>query len=116
MSRQHLSCPACRIRVRANDPVIAHLEDRCPICGAALRQASSAAGVMGCRPFDIDELSEQASHDQSNPPGNPVDLVPVDLVSRREAASTQDDLDAHRWSDDGGNTTSEAMAQQPRTC
>jgi len=65
---------------------------------------------MGFRPFDLDELSEQASHDQLNPPGNP-----VDLVSRREAASAQNDVDAHRWSDDGGNMTSEAVAQWPRT-
>lgn len=111
MSRRHLSCPTCRIRVGANDPVIALLEGRCPICGAALRPVSSAADVMGFRPFDLDELSEQASYDQLRPPpGNP-----VDLVSRRKASSAQNDLDAHRWSDDGGNITSEAVTQRPRT-
>jgi hypothetical protein len=61
---------------------------------------------MGFRSFDLDLLSEQASDDQPKPPGNP-----ADLVSRREAASARDDLDADRWSDDGGNITSEAVAK-----
>jgi hypothetical protein len=106
MSRRHLSCSACRIRVRANAPEINLLEDRCPICGATLRPVSSASGVMGFRSFDLDALSEQVSADQPNPTGNP-----ADLVSRRVAASARDDLDAHRWSDDGGNIASEAVAQ-----
>jgi hypothetical protein len=106
MSRRYLSCPVCRIRVRANDPEIALLEDRCPICGAMLRPVSSASGVMGFRSFDLDALLEQVSDDQPNPPGGP-----VDFVSRRAAASARDDLDAHRWSDDGGSITSEAVAQ-----
>jgi hypothetical protein len=80
MSRQHLSCPTCRIRVRATDPQIALLGNRCPICGATLGSVSSAADVMGFRSFDLDEFSEQEPHDQPNPPGNPADLVP-----RREA-------------------------------
>ena len=60
MASRHLSCPACRIRVRADAPAIAVLENRCPLCGAALGAASSAAEVIGFRSFDLDELSEQA--------------------------------------------------------
>ncbi len=69
MSRLHLSCPACRIRVRANDPEIALLEDRCPICGATLSPAASASEVMGCRWFDLDAFAELAPHNQLAPPG-----------------------------------------------
>jgi hypothetical protein len=65
---------------------------------------------MGFRSFNLDELSAQAPYDQPNQPWNP-----VDLVSRREAASAQDDPDAYRWSDDGSDITSEAVAQGPRT-
>jgi hypothetical protein len=84
MSRQHLSCPACRIRVRADAPEIALLEDRCPICGATLNAVSCASDVIGFRCFDLDAFS--------------------------------DHLDAHRWSDDGGETIGQAVAQwQPRT-
>jgi hypothetical protein len=96
--------------VRANDPQIALLEDRCPICEATLRPASSAADVMGFRAFDLDAFSEQESHDRLNLPGNP-----AELFSRRAAASARADLDAHRWSDDGGNIASEAVAQWSRT-
>src|ERR1700733_3910968 len=110
MSRLHLSCQACRIRVRANDPEIALLEGRCPICGATLSPVSSASEVMGFRWFDLDAFAELAPHNQLAPPGSP-----VDLVSRREAALARDHLDAHRWSDDGGGMTSQAVAQRPRT-
>lgn len=99
MSHRHLSCPACRIRVRANAPEIALLGDRCPICGATLTPASPASGVMGFRSFDLDALSEQLSGDRPTSPANP-----ADLASRREAAAARDDPDADRWSDDGGNT------------
>jgi C4-type Zn-finger protein len=78
----HLSCPGCRIRVRASAPEIDLLEGRCPICGATLRAVSSASGVMGFRSFDLDALSEQ---EPSGPP--PTLAQPVDLVARREAAS-----------------------------
>jgi hypothetical protein len=61
---------------------------------------------MGFRSFDLDALSEQESDDQPNPPG-----TPADLASRPEAASARDDLDAHRWSDDGGNIASVAVAK-----
>jgi len=65
MSSGHLSCQACRVRVRANAPEIALLEGRCPICGATLGRASSASGVMGFRSFDLDALSEQESDRKS---------------------------------------------------
>jgi hypothetical protein len=59
MAVRHLSCPACRIRVRANAPAIAVLENHCPLCGAPLSVVTSAAAVMGFRSFDLDELSGQ---------------------------------------------------------
>lgn len=59
MADRHLSCPACRIRTRADAPAIAVLENRCPLCGGPLSAASSAAAVIGFRSFDLDELSEQ---------------------------------------------------------
>jgi|SRR5271170_1928421 len=97
MSCRHLSCPACRIRVRANAPEIALLEDHCPLCGAALGTVSPAAGVIGFRYFDLDELAEQESCDQADRSGRP-----VDLVAHREAAPVQDAFDTDRWEDDGG--------------
>jgi hypothetical protein len=106
----YLSCRACRIRVRANDPQIGLLEDRCPICEGALSPVSSASGVMGFRAFDLDALSDPESRDRPDEPGNP-----VDLASRRAAASARNDLDAHRWSDDGGNSITEALARWSET-
>lgn len=94
MSR-HLSCVACRVRIRANAPEIAVLEGRCPICGAVLAPASSAASVVGLRSFDLDALSE--SDDQRGARANR-----VDLAARRSTASASVDFDAGRWSDDGG--------------
>lgn len=110
MSCPHLSCPACRIRVRANDPEIALLDDRCPICGATLSPVSHASDVMGFRCFDLDAFAEQEPHNQLDQPGNP-----TDLVSRREAALARDHMDAHRWSDDGGDMISEAVARWSKT-
>jgi hypothetical protein len=107
MSPQHLTCAACRIRVRADAPEIALLEDRCPLCGVTLKPASSASAVMGFRSFGLDALAEQQSDDRPNQPG------PVDFVSRRNAASARDDLAAHRWSDDGGNIAGVAVAKWP---
>jgi hypothetical protein len=94
----HLSCPACRIRLRADSPAIAVLEGRCPICGAALREVASASDVVGFRCFDLDVLSEQESHDQ---PRSALD--PAWFLSRREAASVRDAQAGERWSDDGGS-------------
>lgn len=116
MSRQYLSCPACRIRMRGCDTEIALLEDCCPVCGAALRPVSAASDVMGFRCFDLDVLSEREPHDQLGPPRHPADPISRrEAASGREAASERDDLDAHRWSDDGGNIASEAVAQWSRT-
>jgi hypothetical protein len=106
MATRHLSCPACRIRVRADAPELAVLEDRCPLCGATLRAASPAADVMGFRSFDLDELSEQESDGHANPSGNR-----ADPGARREAASAQSALDARRWEDDGGSIAGEAEAK-----
>lgn len=65
---------------------------------------------MGFRAFDLDALSDQESHDRPNPPEKP-----ADFISRREAALARDDLDAHRWSDDGGSMTIEAVARWSET-
>ncbi len=108
MSSRNLSCPGCRIRVRAGAPNVHLLEGNCPICGATLRPVSSAASVMGFRSFDLDALSEQ---DLSDPPSTPAE--PVDLVARRarrEAASARGDVDGERWTDDGDSVTSRAVA------
>jgi len=108
MSSPHLSCPGCRIRVRADAPEIALLEGRCPICEATLRAVSSASGVIGLRSFDLDVLSQQGS---SGPPPTPGQ--PVDLAARREAALLRDGFDADRWSDEGGSVSGEAVAEWP---
>jgi hypothetical protein len=106
MSSGHLSCPGCRIRVRASAPEIDLLEGACPICGKKLRAVSSASGVLGFRSFDLDALSEQESS------GPPLTLgQPVDLAVRREAALAQDGFDADRWSDEGGSV--EVVAEWP---
>jgi hypothetical protein len=99
MTSGHLSCPACRIRVRANAPEIALLEDCCPLCGAALGTGLPAAGVIGFRYFDLDELAGQEPDGHADRSG-----YPVDLVAHREAARIQDAVDTHRWEDDGGST------------
>ena len=108
MSLRHLSCPRCRIRVRASAPEIDLLEGGCPICGATLRQVSSASGVIGLRSFDLDSLSGKES---SGPPPTPGQ--PVDLVARREAVLARDGFDADRWSDEGGSVSGEAVAEWP---
>ena len=91
MASRHLSCPACRIRVQANAPEIALLEDRCPLCGAALSAVSSAAGVIGFRYFDLDELTEP----ESNAPADRF-VYPNDLAAVREAALVQGAVNPHR--------------------
>jgi hypothetical protein len=110
MSFRHLSCPGCRIRVRASAPEIGLLEGSCPICGAALRPVSSSSGVLGFRSFDLDALSEPES---SGPPPTPGQ--PADPLARRGAASARDDVDAQRWSDEGGSVAREAAAEWPAT-
>ena len=108
MSSGHLSCPGCRIRIRADAPEIALLEGGCPICGATLTPVSSASGVMGFRSFDLEAFSEQES---SGPPPTPGQ--PVDLAVRREAALARDGVDADRWSDEGGSVSGEAAGEWP---
>jgi hypothetical protein len=110
MSFRYLSCPVCRIRVRASAPEIGLLEGCCPICGAALRPVSSSAGVLGFRSFDLDALSEQDSTDSLPVPGQT-----VDLVARREIAPARDDVDAQRWSDEGASVARAAAAEWPAT-
>jgi hypothetical protein len=97
----HLNCPACRIRVRADAPEIELLEGRCPACDATLRQALSAAGVVGFRLFDLDVLTREepdsgpSSHETAG-----------DLVAYRNAVSARGD--AGRWPLDHGTITSAA--------
>jgi len=104
MSSCNLSCPDCRVRVRARAKDIALLEGNCPICGATLR-FSSASEALGLRLFDLDALSEQ---DGSSPPASPG--TPVDLVARHAAASARSAVDAEYGSDDGSSVNSAAVA------
>jgi hypothetical protein len=106
MSARHLSCQACRIRVRASAPEIELLEGACPLCGAKLTAVPFPSGVMGFRSFDLDVLSEQGSSDRALTPAQP-----VDLVARREAALARDGFDAERWSGEGAG--GEAVAEWP---
>jgi hypothetical protein len=39
----------------------------------------------------------------------------VDLVALRHAASAQDEVDAQRWYDEGGNVTPQAVAKRLST-
>jgi hypothetical protein len=109
MSARHLSCPGCRIRVRASAPEIGLLEGMCPICGAVLTPVSSSLGVVGFRSFDLDELSEPESSGRPRPTAG----LPLDLAARREAASARDEADGQRWSNEGGRVAREAVAERP---
>jgi hypothetical protein len=106
MSSSHLSCEGCRIRVRASAPEIGLLEGACPVCGVCLTPAPSSSEVMGFRFFDLGVMSEEGPSDPPPAPGQP-----VDLVARREAASPRDDVDANRWSDEGGSVSVQAVAE-----
>jgi hypothetical protein len=75
MSRRHLGCVACRIRLHATAPDIELLEGMCPICDARLELAASASDLMGFRLFDLDVLSDRESSKQANVNGGLVDLV-----------------------------------------
>lgn len=107
----HLSCAACRIRLRADCPAIALSNGRCPICGVALRPVASVSEVIGFRSFGLDALSERASDHR---PDGPLD--PAVFVSRREAACARSALEEGRWSDDGGSAASEAVSQCRLPC
>jgi hypothetical protein len=107
MASRHLSCPGCRIRVRASAPEIGLLEGRCPICGAALTPVSSSAAVLGFRSFDLDALSEREPSASPREPGQP-----VDLIARREAES-EGYPRAQRWWDESGSVSREAVSERP---
>lgn len=104
----HLSCPGCRIRVRACAPEIELLEGRCPICGSTLKAVSSASAVMGFRSFDLEALSGAELSDRLD-----IAAQPSDLAARREAAYSRDDFDADRWSDECGSIRNSAAALRP---
>lgn len=93
----HLSCSACRLRLRADSPAITILEGRCPICGATLSAAASASEVLGFRSFELGALLPRG---RDQPPAPSIDQA--QLTARREAARAQDTQDAQRWADDGG--------------
>jgi hypothetical protein len=84
MSRRHLGCVACRIRLHATAPEIELLEGLCPVCGARLKLASCVSDLTGFRLFDLKVLSDQESSEQANVLGRP-----VDLVARREAVAAR---------------------------
>lgn len=107
MPRRHTSCPACRIRVHADSPAITVLENRCPICGAALVPVASASEVMGFRCFELESLYLEPSDGQPDRPVTPGE------TSRGEAASARDSEDARRWSDDGGDEAGVVAARLP---
>ena len=109
MSSRHLSCPACRIRVLANDPEIDLLEGSCPLCGATLT-VSSASEVVGFRSFDLDEFSGGGSGGAPRHVGRP-----GDFMTGRLAAVERDDFDGQRWLDQGGSFAIEAVAECPAT-
>jgi hypothetical protein len=73
MSRRHLGCLACRIRLHATAPEIELLEGMCPACGARLKLASSTSDLIGFRLFDLGLLSDEKS--STDVLGCPVDLV-----------------------------------------
>jgi len=107
MSPRHLSCPACRLRVFANDPEIDLLEGSCPICGATLKPVPSASEVVGFRSFDLAELSDGRSSGARHHVGRAGDSV------TRRLAAVRDDFDAQRWLDEGGSFALEAVAEWP---
>ena len=109
MSSRNLSCPDCRVRVRASAPEIDLLEGNCPICGAPLQATSTASSLIGFRSFDLDALSDQA--DSGPPPRTSPE--PVDLVARRDAASAPGQVGVEHWpDDDGGSVGNRALAER----
>lgn len=108
ISPAHLSCSSCRIRLQAGAPEVVLLDERCPLCGAALSPVSSSAAVLGFRWFGTEMLAEWSEDRQSGPLA-----PPVELASRRPPAIAGDDLDAGRWSDDGGNIVSAVSPPPP---
>jgi len=104
MPRGHLSCRACRIRLRTDSPAIAVLGNRCPNCGASLTAVASPSDVVGFRSFDLGALFEK------EPDQKPDAAV---FPAGRETASAREAQDAGRWCDDGGSAAGEAVARWP---
>ncbi len=50
---RHLSCAACRVRLRASAPEVDLLDGMCPLCGEPLKPAASVADVLGFGLFDV---------------------------------------------------------------
>ena len=98
MSRRHLGCVACRIRLHATAPEIELLEGMCPVCGARLKLASSTSALMGFRLFDLGLLSDEESGKQGDVLGCSVDPV----------ARVRDD-----WGDWFGNDNSNLLWNYP---
>ena len=105
MASPNLSCPGCRIRIRASAQDIGLLAGDCPICGARLREASSASSVMGFRLFDLDGWSEQHA---SSPPPSPDQ--PVNRGAHRASASAPYEVNAEWAWDEGSSVNGRALA------
>jgi hypothetical protein len=90
MSSHHVSCAACRIRLRAGAPEIELLEGLCPICGLTLQHASDAASVLGFRSFEWGDDTGQRAGEALDPAPPPTDLV----TRRRVAAAAAADAAA----------------------
>ena len=108
MPSGHLSCPGCRIRLRADSPGIDLLEKRCPVCGATLLEAASASELVGFRSLEPSAIFGREPDDH---PDSTAD--PAEFLSRRQAACARDAQDCERWSDDGGSVDGEAVARWP---
>ena len=91
ISPAHLSCSVCRIRLQAGAPELVLLDERCPLCGAALSPVSASAAVLGFRWFGTEMLAECNDDRQSGPLA-----PPVELASRRATATAGDDLASGR--------------------
>jgi hypothetical protein len=108
MSARHLSCADCRIRVRADAREIDLLEGRCPICGETLGACSQASSVLGLRSFDLDALSDHPVNELPAATGEA-----LQLAAHRASAPAPSDIEAGRWSDDGGSVRIKAVAKWP---
>jgi hypothetical protein len=106
MSSNHLSCAACRIRIRASAPEVHLLDGMCPACGAALQAATHAADVLGFRAFDWSMVIGENWSEQPH-----VVLPPVDLRTRREHVAALNDLDMERSLNTDGRSVDEEVGR-----
>jgi hypothetical protein len=104
MSRCHLSCVRCRMRLHGSANEIDLLEGASQSAAGAWDRPSSGAGVMGFRLFDLAALRGQESSEPPNAAGR-------HFVARPVAAAARDDEDAGRWLDECGSFSSEAVAE-----